>query len=127
MDFLKNIDFELLNSLFLGNSVKDYIVCIIILFIGLLFKKTFSKYISKFLFDFILKSKKVNSSNFYSIVKKPLDYTILLIFIYLSINHLDLSFIFNLKPGLETLFSKLFSLLIMILIIWFLLRIQTVG
>ena len=104
----KNFDFGLLDNILFGNSIRDYIICAVILFVGFVFKQNFSKYISKFLFDFALKSKKLNSADFYTIIKKPLDYLIILIFAFFSINHLNFSLIFKKTPNLELVFSKLF-------------------
>ena len=91
---------------------------------GFVLKKNFSKYISKFLFDFILRTKNLTGNDFYLTVKKPLDYLVILVFSYLSISQIDLSIILNNFPiFLGHSLSKIFSFLIMILVIWLLLRI----
>ncbi len=114
-----NLDYQ-----FLGNSMENYLLSILIISIGLVLKKNFSKYISKFLFDFILRTKDLTGNDFYLIVKKPLDYLVILVFSYLSISQIDLSIILNTFPiFLGHSFSKIFSFLIMTLVIWLLLRI----
>ena len=84
-----NLDYQ-----FLGNSIEDYLFSFLILSIGFLLKKNFSKYISKFLFDFILRAKNLTGNDFYLIVKKPLDYLVILIFFFLSINQFKIFFPF---------------------------------
>ena len=88
-----NLDYQ-----FLGNSMENYLLFILIISIGFLLKKNFSKYISKFLFDFILKTKDLNGNDFYLIVKKPLDYLVILVFFFLSVKQIDLSIILNIFP-----------------------------
>jgi len=114
-----NLDYQ-----FLGNSIENYLLSILIISIGFVLKKNFSKYISKFLFDFILRTKDLTGNDFYLTVKKPLDYLVILVFTYLSINQIDLSIILNVFPiFLGHSLSKIFSFLIMTLVIWLLLRI----
>ena len=109
---------------FLGNSMENYLLSILIISLGFVLKKNFSKYISKFLFDFILRNKDLTGNDFYLTVKKPLDYLVILVFSYLSISQIDLSIILNNFPiFLGHSLSKIFSFLIMILVIWLLLRI----
>ena len=114
-----NLDYQ-----FLGNSMENYLLSILIISMGFVLKKNFSKYISKFLFDFILRNKDLTGNDFYLTVKKPLDYLVILVFSYLSISQIDLSIILNNFPiFLGHSLSKIFSFLIMTLVIWLLLRI----
>ena len=85
-----NLDYQ-----FLGNSMENYLLSILIISMGFVLKKNFSKYISKFLFDFILRTKNLTGNDFYLTVKKPLDYLVILVFSYLSISQIDLSIILN--------------------------------
>jgi len=119
-----NFSLELFENQFLGNSFQDYLICVLIILIGFVLKKNFSKYISKFLFDFLLKNQNLTGNDFYLTVKKPLDYLVLLIFFSLSITHLDFSIISKSIPiTLESNLSKIFSFLIISLVIWLFLRI----
>lgn len=114
-----NLDYQ-----FLGNSIEDYLLTILIVSTGFILKKFFSKYISKFLFDFILRTKNLTGNDFYLNVKKPLDYLVILLFLSLGINQIDLSTILNAFPiNIENSLSKIFSFLIMSLVIWLLLKI----
>ena len=119
-----NFNFISLDHEVLGNSIENYLLSVLILAVGLVFKQTFSKYISKFLFDFILRAKKLTGKDFYNTIKKPLDFLIILIFFSFSLNHLDKSIILNKITIIsESSFNKIFTLSIIILVIWFLLKI----
>ena len=86
--------------------------------LGFLFKN-FSKYITKILFSFIKKSTNINLNDFYIIVKKPIDYLILLLFLYFGSRHIS----FNvLGTYWENLIGKLFVFVFMMCFIWFFLR-----
>ncbi len=119
-----NFSLDLFENQFLGNSFQDYLISFLIILIGFILKKNFSKYISKFLFDFLLKNQNLTGNDFYLTVKKPLDYLVLLIFFSLSITHLDFSIISKSIPiTLESNLSKIFSFLIISLVIWLFLKI----
>ena len=117
---LKNfLNSELLETIFYGNSLKDYLVWIFIVSLGFLFKKNFSKYITKIVFNFIKKSTNINLNDFYIIVKKPIDFLILLLFLYFGSRHIS----FNvLGTYWENLIGKLFVFVFMMCFIWFFLR-----
>ena len=55
-----NFNLMFLDYVFLGNSIEKYLISIIIISVGLVLKKNVSKFLSKFLFDFLIKVKNIN-------------------------------------------------------------------
>ena len=119
MELNNFLNSELLETIFYGNSLKDYLVWIFIVSLGFLFKKNFSKYITKIVFSFIKKSTNINLNDFYIIVKKPIDYLILLLFLYFGSRHISFN---ELGTYWENLIGKLFVFVFMMCFIWFFLR-----
>ena len=119
MDFNKFFNSDILQTIFFGNTIQDYLVWILIVTIGFLFKKNFSQYITKIVFGFIRRSTNINVNDFYIIVKKPIDYIILLIFLYFGSRHITFS-----ELGLywENMISKIYIFSVMMCFIWFFLR-----
>ncbi len=113
-----------LNYKILGNSIEEYLLSVLIICVGFILKGFISKYTSKILFDFVFRFKNLTGKSFYSLVKNPLDYLVILVFFNLSINQIDLSKILNVFPIFsEHSISKVFNFLLMTLVIWLLLRI----
>ncbi len=73
----------------MGNTVETYTYFIIIIIIGLLFKKLLSKLLTRFLYGFLQKySKGVSYDAFLILVEKPIGFCILLITFYFAFDQL---------------------------------------
>ena len=68
MDFNKLFNSDILQSIFFGNTIQDYLIWILVVTIGFLFKKNFSQYITKIVFGFIRRSTNINVNGFLYIV-----------------------------------------------------------
>ena len=91
---------ELLNRVILGNSIKNYILFIAILIVGLAFKRFFSRSINKLLFGIVGGFKRSpNTLTFLSLLLHPVELLITFSVCYLAINQLD-------YPLNEVVFSR---------------------
>ena len=71
---------DFLNSEFLGNSIKSYVIFGSILLLGLLFKSLISSYLRKVIYKIVGdKSNEDGKSEFDNLLKKPLNYFLLII------------------------------------------------
>ena len=81
---------EFLEQMFFGNSLRNYLYFSSILLFGLLFKRVFSKLLNRLMF---LLFKRIEPGTepkvFIEMLLKPVEFLIILIVIYLSINQLD--------------------------------------
>ncbi len=110
-----------LQDIFLGNRILDYLLFISATFLGLLFKRLISKYLSRIIFSFLgKKGDIVGREKFDDLVIRPLGFLVMLSIIYLGGNFLTI------PEGWEEqmLFvKKSFSLIYVISIFWVLLRV----
>jgi len=84
------MDTDFLNNVFLGNSVQNYLLFIVILLFGLLITRICSKLLSKLLFKLLSSFHSGTDSNvFISLLLRPIELLITFIVIYLAINQLD--------------------------------------
>lgn len=84
------MNYSILNQIFLGNSVKSYLLFAGILIFGLLFKRIFSKLFSKLLFKVF--GQFVNSENpqlFITLLIRPIEILLMLVIVYMAINQLS--------------------------------------
>ncbi|MBC7743828.1 MAG: mechanosensitive ion channel [Flavobacterium sp.] len=84
------MNYSILNQIFLGNSVKSYLLFAGILIFGLLFKRIFSKLFSKLLFKVF--GRFVNSENpqlFITLLIRPIEILLMLVIVYMAINQLS--------------------------------------
>ena len=131
-----NIDF--LDQIFLGNSLKSYILFGFILFFGLLFKRAFSRLLGRLMFKLFRRiDPGTEPKVFVEMLLKPIEVLISLIATYSAINQLNYPLnevIFRrtkLVDGASTLYElkllevidKLFLLLLVLTIFWIFLRI----
>ncbi|MEJ7780049.1 MAG: mechanosensitive ion channel domain-containing protein [Daejeonella sp.] len=84
------MDTNFLNSIFLGNSVRNYLLFIGILLFGLLIKRICSKLLSKLLFKMLSSFHSGTDSNvFIGLLLRPIELLIAFIVVYLALNQLD--------------------------------------
>jgi MscS family membrane protein len=129
---------EFLEQIFFGNSLRNYLYFSAILLFGLLFKRVFSKLLNRLMFMLFNRIEpETEPKVFIEMLLKPVEFLIVLIVIYMSINQLDYPLdevIFrrtSLINNVSTLYElkvvqvvdKLILLLFIISAIWILLRI----
>lgn len=132
------MNIEFLNQVFLGNSIKSYLLFGLILFFGLLFKRVFSRLLNRLMFKLFKRIEPgTEPTVFVGMLLKPVEVFISLIAIYLAINQLNYPLdevIFRrtkLVDGISSLYElrlvqvidKVFLLLIILTAFWIILRI----
>ena len=119
---------EFLQIEFLENSIKSYIIFGSIILLGLLLKSLISSYLRKIIYKLVGdKSNSDGKSEFDNLLKKPLNYFLLIIIFYISFNQLNFPESWDLvssnEIGLKMILEKGVSLLILITVFWTLLRV----
>ena len=119
---------EFLQIEFLENSIKSYIIFGSIILLGLVLKSLISSYLRKIIYKLVGdKSNSDGKSEFDNLLKKPLNYFLLIIIFYLSFNQLNFPESWDLvssnEIGLKMILEKGVSLLILITVFWTLLRV----
>lgn len=119
--------FELLQQEFYGNTLFDYSVFGIILMLGFLFKRFISKRSNRLIFKFFGKYKSdISIEHFSELLHKPVSYTILLIVAFVAFSQLQYPPEWKLVSaeqfGIRMLISRLFTLSMIVTIMWILLR-----
>ena len=94
------MDTAFLESVFLGNTIKSYLLFLGILIFGLLLKRIFSRMLSKLLLKLFGQfGKEAQAETFISLLVRPIEILLLLIILYTSINQLN-------YPLNEVIFSR---------------------
>ncbi len=119
---------EFLQIEFLENSIKSYIIFGSIILLGLFLKSLISSYLRKIIYKLVGdKSNSDGKSEFDNLLKKPLNYFLLIIIFYISFNQLNFpeswSLVSSNEIGLKMILEKGVSLLILITVFWTLLRV----
>ena len=83
------MNFELLEHVFLGNTIRNYVLFVLILALGLLLKRLFSKVLSRLLYKLFTKLGNLHGEAFAVLLIKPIEILLFFIVIYLAINQLD--------------------------------------
>ncbi len=84
------MNFEFLNQVILGNTIKSYAIFFAILFFGLILKRLVSKYLGRLLFVFFQKlAKEIKVDKFMELLLKPIEFLITIIVLYVAINQLS--------------------------------------
>ena len=114
---------EFLNYEFLGNSVNDYIYFSTSLVIGLLLIIPTRLFISKLLLKLFAKDNEQNDNEkFYSLLKKPLQWFLILLVLYFSSKFISLpEFLNSQEKGsveLGKYFDKAYNFLLLVTIFW---------
>jgi len=119
---------EFLQIEFLENSIKSYIIFGSILLLGLLLKSLISSYLRKIIYKLVGDKSNVDGkSEFDQLLKKPLNYFLLIIILFFSFNSLSFPESWNLvnsdEVGIKMILDKGVSLLIILTVFWTLLRV----
>jgi MscS family membrane protein len=84
------MDLEILNKVVWGNSIKSYLLLVVIIFLGLIFKRLSSKLLTKFIYTFLRSfSKEVKIDKFLNLLRSPIEFLILIIVLYLALNQIN--------------------------------------
>ena len=125
---LKMNQLEFLQTEFLENSIKSYILFASILLLGLLFKSLISSYFRKIIYKVVGDSSNTDGkSEFDLLLKKPLRYFLIILILFFSFNQLSFPKSWNLigseELGIKMILDKGVSFLILITVFWTVIRI----
>ena len=118
---------QILTIEFLGNSVEAYTWFFGAIFLGLIFRKLISKYLSGLLFKIVKnKTSNIGINKFDELLTKPIGLFVMLSIIYFGSSHIQYPPQWDLvsenEIGLKMLVSKGFSLIFIYSIFWILLK-----
>jgi len=83
------MNFEIMEHVFLGNTIRNYVLFVLILALGLLLKRLFSKVLSRLLYKLFTKLGNLHGEAFAVLLIRPIEILLFFIVIYLAINQLD--------------------------------------
>lgn len=111
--------YSFLQLTYFDNTIGAYILFGFILFLGIVFKRYFSKISTRLLFEIFKKhALGLTRNDFYLLIKKPISFFILLVFIYLAFCNLEYPSILHLTTkdhfGLKMILEKLYLILLII-------------
>jgi len=111
---------------FLSNTIESYIICAITIFIILIFKRLFSKYIASILFRLIKNTSwKVSRESFFDLLVQPLEIFLVLLVSFVTLDKLTFPAAFHFtihKTSAEEIVDSIGSCIIIIAFIGMLLR-----
>ncbi len=119
---------DFLNTTYLGNTVRDYLILVGLILLGFVFLRYLSKLLSNFLYRFIEKySEGISKEKFYEKLHKPLAWFVMLMIIYTATSHIEFPEEWGLVPaekfGLRMIIERSYQLFTICSIAWILLRI----
>ena len=119
---------EFLNTEFLGNSVKSYLIFGSVLLLGLIFKSLISSYLRRLIYKIVGDKTNVDGkTEFDDLLKKPLNYFLLIIILYFAFDALSFPSSWGLARsdefGVKMVIEKGVSFLFITTIFWTLLRV----
>jgi len=122
------MDTQFLQTEFLGNSLQDYCWFLGAIVVGLLFKKLFSRYLSRLLYKVIgKKDSEIGVEKFNELLSKPIGLFIMLSIIYLGASHIIYPPSWNLADGnefgLKMIVNKGYSFVYVLSVFWILLKV----
>ena len=125
------MDSQFFEQVFWGNTVKQYIVFVIVILLGLFFKRLISRLVSLSLFKVFSKfAEEIKGETFVALMLKPIESFITYCTLYIAINHLthplDLVLWHRAKTKVEVTIGdaldKIFLFVIILSIFWIILR-----
>ena len=120
---------DILNYVFLGNTVQQYLVFLGIMLFGFLFKTLVSKLLSEILFGVIIKrfNKEVTKEEFKRLLVTPLEFLTFLVFLYLAFDSLtyppELGLPKEDELGLKRILQRIYGIFLIVSITWVTMRI----
>ena len=118
---------EFFDRVFMGNTLGDYALFLLIIFLGIVLKPFISRVSNRFLFRLLKKySEDIPVEKFQKLLHKPVSYTLMLLFIYVALTNLQFPPQWDLAPkdefGLHLLLNRLYFVLLYSGFIWIALR-----
>jgi MscS family membrane protein len=126
-------DSAIMQRIFWGNSVSNYVWCVGILAFGIIFRHLLSKALSWLAYKILRNYAKeeVGYKKFLELLKKPFSFFIALITVYFAFSHLNFPIHWQIGPiekwGLRMFLMRSMQTLIIIAFTWILLRIIDFG
>ncbi len=119
---------EILNQVYFGNTVEDYCWFLGAFLVVWIFKRWLSHLLSDLLFFFLKKgSKDVSRAEFETLLKKPLNWIIMLSVLFLGTSHIEFPESWEMASieefGVRRILDRIYKLLFFSSIIWLGLRI----
>jgi len=107
---------------YFDNTVGAYLLFFFILFLGIVFKRYFSRISTRLLFEIFKKhALGLTRNDFYILIKKPVSFFILLVFIYLAFSNLEYPSMLHLESkdhfGIKMILEKIYLILLIISLI----------
>lgn len=117
------------NGYFLENSALDLLFFAGIILIGFVLRRFFSNSFSKIVFRFI-PDESISIQDCVQLIRKPFELLIFWIFLYFSVQHLQVPTVWNFKPiqefGILFLLKKAFEFAVIYTITWLIVRLMKV-
>ncbi len=109
---------ELLQSEFYGNSLQDFCSFLILIVLGLLFRKTIARSISHMLYRVMNKKGTVSTQQFDELLTKPIGLLVILMILYIASSFIGFPENLDIANkdgfGVRTLFNKIYSFFILL-------------
>ena len=84
------MDYQFLDQIYWGNSLKNYLLFLGIIIFGLILKRVFSKIITKVFFTLFKRfSQEIKLETFLGLLVKPIEQLLIILMIFLAVNQLD--------------------------------------
>jgi MscS family membrane protein len=127
MEWLPDNYNEFLELRYFDNTLLNFGLFVLTIFLGLLFKKLISKLVSRILYRLIKKySAEITVVNFKKLLLKPLQFFTFLIFIYVAFSFIHFPKSWHIPPadefGIHMILIKIYGILFVSSIIWIGLR-----
>ncbi|MFB9861883.1 mechanosensitive ion channel family protein [Rufibacter immobilis] len=119
---------DILQFVFLGNTVQQYLMFVGIMLVGFLFKTVVSKVFSAILFGVLVRriNKEVTKEEFRRLLITPLEFLSLLVFLYIAFDQLnyppELGLPAKDELGLKQVLQRIFSIFLIVSLTWVTMR-----
>lgn len=118
---------EIMNQIFLGNTIANYCWFAGIILVGLILQRFLSKWLTYFVYKFLQKySTGVGYDKLLALLKKPMNLLVLLLVLYIACDRLKFPEEWDLEPvhnfGLRMLLERSYQMFVIIAITWIVLR-----
>jgi MscS family membrane protein len=112
---------EILEIVFLSNTVGEYLICLGLILLGFILSKYFARIIENLIYRFF-KSSGVGKERLHQLLLRPLSFFIILIFVYIASDHLVWPEVWKLDEahefGLKMIVSRTYQTLFAASLIW---------
>ncbi|MEQ8323066.1 MAG: mechanosensitive ion channel family protein [Vicingaceae bacterium] len=123
---------ETFDTIYLGNKVGDYLLGVLFLFGGLLLRRPLSGLIVRIFIQVFRRSEyKLEYQTYRDHLKKPLNFLLFLVFLFLAVSHLEYPESWNLAPveefGVRKITLRIYQLLWVVAITRVVLKLVVIG